>query len=153
MTPRLTPLGAAPVAHLRTARRIAAHPTSTALLLAAPTAFALWPGIRLVAQVAGRAMVETDLPPALPTAATVRALPPRRTPTAYVCRFEWTGPDLPATTGTLTLGYAAGATEATLVLDSTELTSSVLDAGVLADMAAGFLLNLARAAESRSRAA
>lgn len=149
----MTPSDAAPVAHLRTVRRIAADPTSTALLLAAPTAFALWPGIRLVGQVAGRALVETDLPPDPPAAATVRALPPRRTPTAYVCRFAWTGPELPATTGTLTLGYAGGATDATLVLESTESTSSVLDAGVLADMAEGFLLNLAQAAESRSRAA
>lgn len=142
-----------PAARIRVVRRIAADPTSTALLLAAPTAFALWPGVRRVGQVAGRQLVETDLAPDRAAAATVRALPPRRTPTAYVCRFEWAGPDLPTTTGTLTLGYAGGSTDAALVLDSTDLVGTVLDAGVLAEMAEGFLLNLARAAESRSRAA
>lgn len=141
-------------ARTRVVRRIAADPTSTALLLAAPGALELWPGVRRVGEVGGRALVETRLVPDGPAAAaTVRALPPRRTPTAYVTRFTWTGPGLPTTSGTLTLGYAGGTTDAALVLDSAGLEGSTLDEGALAQMAEEFLVNLARAAESRSRAA
>ena len=142
----------------RVSRRIAADPTSTALLLAGPTALELWPGVRRVADVSGRVVVETDLTPVRSLAASVRALPPRRTPTSYVTRFEWTGPGLPATTGELTLGYAHGvgeapATAAALVLDSDGLEGSALDGSTLTEMAAGFLANLAAAAETRSSAA
>lgn len=142
----------------RVTQRIAADPTSTALLLAGPTAFELWPGVRRVADVSGRLVVETDLTPERAVAASVRALPPRRTPTSYVTRFEWTGPGLPETTGELTLAYAPTAdgevgTHAALVLDSAGLAGSALDEAVLTSMAAGFLANLARAAELRSRAA
>lgn len=142
----------------RVTRRIAADPTSTALLLAAPTAFELWPGVRRIADVSGRVVVETDLTPERAVAASVRALPPQRTPTSYVTRFEWAGPGLPATSGELTLGYAPTGTgelgtHASLVLDSCGLESSALDERTLADMAEGFLANLARAAELRNRAA
>ena len=142
----------------RVTRRIAADPTSTALLLAGPTAFELWPGVRRVAEVSGRMVVETDLAPDRPAAASVRALPPQRTPTSYVTRFEWAGPGLPATTGELTLGYAPTAdgelgTHAVLVLDSSGFEGSALDVASLEAMARGFLANLARAAELRSHAA
>lgn len=148
----------------RVTRRIVADPTSTALLLAAPAAMDLWPGLRRVAEVGGRLLVEfeTALPRSdggrRPTAATVRALPPRRTPTAYVTRFGWDGPDLPGTTGQLTLAYAptgdgTPVTHAVLTLDSTGLEGSRLDRLSLATLAEGFLANLAQAAESRSRAA
>jgi hypothetical protein len=141
----------------RVTRRIAADPTSTALLLAGPTAFELWPGVRKVAEVSGRMVVETDLGPDRPAAASVRAMPPQRTPTSYVTRFEWTGPGLPATTAELTLGYAPTAdgevgTHAALVLDS-DFADSALDLRGLETMARGFLANLARAAELRSHAA
>jgi hypothetical protein len=139
-------------------RRIAADPTSTALLLAGPTAFELWPGVRRVADVGGRVVVETELPTQRTAAASVRALPPRRTPTAYISRFEWSGPGLPATTAELTLAYATDAdgglgTHAALVLDSEALDTDVLDLTALSAMAEGFLTNLARAAERRSHAA
>ena len=139
-------------------RKIAADPTSTALLLAAPSAFELWPGVRRIADVGGRVVVETDLPSARPAAATVRALPPRRTPTSYVTRFDWVGPGLPATTGQLTLDYAAGSdgaisTDATLVLECELTETSAVDGPALRAMAAAFLVNLGRAAELRSRAA
>ena len=142
----------------RVTRRIAADPTSTALLLAGPTAFELWPGVRRVADVRGGMVVETDLSPDRAVAASVRALPPRRTPTAYVTRFEWAGPGLPETTGELTLSYAPAepgelATLAVLVLDSKDLEGSALDEAALTCMADGFLANLARAAELRNRAA
>jgi hypothetical protein len=142
----------------RVTQRIAADPTSTALLLAGPTAFELWPGVRRVADVSGRLVVETDLTPERAVAASVRALPPRRTPTSYVTRFEWTGPGLPETAGELTLAYAPTAdgelgTHAALVLDSAGLAGSALDEATLTRMAQGFLANLARAAELRSRAA
>lgn len=151
----------------RAVRRIGADPASTALLLAGPAALELWPGVRRVGEVAGRALVEADLGPApegsaapasLSTAASVRALPPQRTPTSFVTRFAWTGPGLPVTEGTLTLAYAPGAdgaptTHAALTLDSEGLEASRTDARGLQAMADGFLANLARAAESRNRAA
>lgn len=145
----------------RVARRIGADPTSTALLLAGPAALELWPGVRRVGEVGGRVLVEADLDPAAEgraTAASVRALPPRRTPTAFVTRFAWTGPGLPVTDGVLTLGYAPGSdgapsTSAELALHSTGIAGSRLAPGDLQAMAEGFLDNLARAAESRSRAA
>jgi hypothetical protein len=148
----------------RVTRRIHADPTSTALLLAAPTALDLWPGVRRVGTRDGRLLVEAELAVSAseaerrPTPASVRALPPRRTPTAYVTSFTWTGPELPQTSGQLTLAYAptghgTPVTHAVLTLDSTGLDDSRLDLLGLAVMAEGFLANLARAAESRSRAA
>ena len=147
-----------PATRTRVTRRIAADPTSTALLLAGPTAFELWPGVRRIADVGGRVVVETDLPTQRTAAASVRALPPRRTPTSYVCRFEWAGPGLPETDAELTLAYAPGsdgevATHAALVLQSVGFDQAVLDAAALTVMAEGFLDNLARAAELRSHAA
>ncbi len=137
----------------RTSRQIAADPTSTALLLTAPTALELWPGVRRVGERDGRALVETDRPWARRTAATVRALPPRRTPTAYVTRFEWSGPGVPAASGELRLSYVAGddvtATLAELVLR----TDRTADADEVHALAEGFLDNLRNAAESRSDAA
>jgi len=138
-------------------RRIAADPTSTALLLAGPTALELWPGLRRVAEVSGRVVVETEIADAA-RAASVRALPPQRTPTAYVTRFEWAGPGLPATTGELTLSYDSDedgvvCTASELVLVSSGFAGTVLDAATLETMAAGFLANLADAAELRNRAA
>lgn len=150
----------APVTANRTqvARRIAADPTSTALLLAGSTAIELWPGLRRVAEVSGRVVVETDIRDAA-RAASVRALPPQRTPTSFLTRFEWAGPGLPATTGELTLTYAPPgedgvvATTAELVLTSTAFEGTVVDAELLEEMARGFLANLAHAAELRNRAA
>lgn len=148
----------------RVVRRIGADPTSTALLLAGPAAMELWPGVRRIGEVGGRALVEAELSLAraererVPTAASVRALPPQRTPTSFVTRFAWSGPGLPVTEGTLTLAYAPGAdgapsTHAALTLDSDGLDDSRVDAAALTAMAQGFLANLARAAESRNRAA
>ena len=141
----------------RAARRIAADPTSTALLLAGPTAMDLWPGVRRVGDTGGRVLVEAALDEAARTSAAVRALPPQRTPTAFVTRFEWAGPDLPLTAGELTLGYAPGAegpaTSASLVLTSTGVAASRLTACALQAMAESFLDNLAAAAEQRSSAA
>lgn len=148
----------------RVTRRIHADPTSTALLLAGPTALDLWPGVRRVGTEDGRLLVEAELALARseaerqPTPVTVRAFPPRRTPTAYVSRFTWTGPETPETAGQLMLayaptGYGTPVTHAVLTLDSTGLDDSRLDLPGLAVLAEGFLANLARAAESRSRAA
>ena len=148
----------------RVVRRICADPTSTALLLAGPAALELWPGVRRVGEVGGRALVEAELevaraePERIATAASVRAQPPRRTPTSFVTRFAWTGPGLPVTDGVLTLAYAPGAdgtpsTHAALELDSRGVAESRLDAVALTAMAEEFLANLARAAEARSRAA
>lgn len=148
----------------RVTRRITADPTSTALLLAGPAALELWPGLRRIGEEGGRVVVEADLAPtrdAVPAAArtaTVRAQPPRRTPTAYVTRFSWDGPGLPQTTGQLTLAYAptgdgTPVTHAVLTLDSSRVDLGPAAQLDLAMMAEGFLTNLARAAEARSRAA
>ena len=151
------------VTRLRVVRRIGADPTSTALLLAGPTALELWPGVRRVGEVGRRALVEAELAGApvegdRPTAASVTARPPRRTPTAFVTRFSWTGPDLPVTTGVLTLTYGPGghgvpSTGAELLLDVEGLEQSRLDGPALTAMAEGVLGDLARAAEQRRRAA
>lgn len=157
-------------ARARVARRIDADPTSTALLLAGPTAVDLWPGVRRVGEIDGRLLVEAGpgTGPASPRdtgpqLVAVRALPPRRTPTAYVTRFSWSpaGSDAgadgaPVVAGRLTLAYAATG-------DSTPVTHAVLELevpdhqhpgpAVLGRMAEGFLANLARAAETRNRAA
>ena len=145
-------------ARIRADRRIAADPTSTALLLAAPAALELWPGVRRVGAVDGRVLVETTLPDQqVSTAAAVLVGPPRRTPTSFVTRFEWAGPSLPRTAGELTLAYAAGddapATEAVLVLDSDDLAGSALTESTLRGLADTFMDNLKELAESRSRAA
>jgi hypothetical protein len=86
------------------------------------------------------------------------ALPPQRTPSAYVTRFEWIGPGLPATTGELVLAYAPTAsgevwTHAALVLVSSIEQASALTCHDFEAMATAFLANLARAAELRSHAA
>ena len=156
-TPSVARSGSGGSVRTRVTRRIAADPTSTALLLAGPTALELWPGVRRVAEVAGRIVVETELTPDRPVAASVTAQPPRRTLTAFVTTFAWAGPSLPDTRAELVLGYAptsAGeiGTHAALVLDSS-FDGSDVDERRLAQMARGFLDNLATAAESRSRAA
>jgi hypothetical protein len=136
-------------------RRIAADPTSGVLLLAAPAAAELWPGVSLVSSDPGdhtrvtvHGFAETVL---------VRALPPQRTPTAFVIRFTFVAPGLPPCDGELTLAYAPaaddepGATLAHLVLhvaDNAEALQTTLARG-----APTFLDNLAAAAEGRSRAA
>lgn len=146
-------------ARIRADRRIAADPTSTALLLAGPAALDLWPGVRRVGAVDGRVLVEADIPEQRrSTAATVLVEPPRRTPTSFVTRFEWAGPALPRTSGELTLTYAPGgddgpSTAARLVLDSDDLAAGVLSQEALQGLADGFLDNLRELAESRSRAA
>jgi hypothetical protein len=118
----------------------------------------LWPGVQRVAAVDGGMVVETRLPARPHAAATVRALPPHRTPTSYVTRFAWQGPGLPETHGELTLGFlpesdGTVATDAVLVLDTDGDAVSALDELTLRDLAKGFLANLAAAAELRSRAA
>lgn len=174
----------------RVRRVICAEPTSTALLLAGPGALELWPGARQVRPAGRRGTLLAELlpsgavlpadpvPPAgavLPgvpvaqaTEVAVRALPPRRTASAYVSRFSFSGPGLPLTRGTLTLGYvspfalgAAGrgpafdvpVTQAVLMLLTAAQPGSPPDELRLRRMAAGFLANLGAAAEARSQAA
>lgn len=166
----------------RVARRIEADPTSTALLLAGPAAVELWPGVRRVGELDGRLLVTTEpVPDDVPdpvrtppgTLVAVSALPPRRTPTAYVTQFSWSPAGLlgptgragspaagPAVRGRLTLAYAptgdgTPVTHAALELDTapTGGGAAVPDLPTLTAMAERFLDNLARAAELRNRAA
>lgn len=141
---------------VRADRRIAADPTSTALLLASPAALELWPGVRRVGSMNDRVLVEARIPPQRrPVAATVRVEPPHRTPTSFVTRFDWSGPNLPPICGELTLSYAAGEalpyTDAVLTLDSRAADRGVLSGQALRTAAAGFLDNLAALAEARTR--
>lgn len=158
------------VVRVDVARRIGADPASTALLMAGPSAVDLWPGVERIVQADGKGLVEAELrlvPLAIGgesvrTAASVTARPPKRMPTAFVTAFSWSGPDLPGTTGELTLTYAPAAsnpqqgsvpsTEARLVLDASGLQDSPLDADAVKEMAEGFLANLASAAEQRRAA-
>jgi hypothetical protein len=143
------------VTRTRIERRICADPTSVALLLAGPTAFDLWPGVRRVGAVNGSVIIEAATP--TPSTAAVRLLRPKRTSTSYVTTFEWAGPSLPKTTGRLTLAYLPGrttpSTGAVLTLESDGLDGSALSAVDLQNMAYTFLANLARVAEERSQAA
>ena len=152
-------------------RRIAADPTSAALLLAGPTAVELWPGAELTSSGPDdQIRVMVDLPPAfLPAsgrvAVLVRSLSPQRTPTSFVVRFSFGAAGFPAVRGELSLGYAPvgpdqlPCTDAVLRLtveDPGDATQAVpLDRFVAAvsDLAEQFLANLASAAEDRSRAA
>jgi hypothetical protein len=138
-------------------RVIAADPTSTALLLAGPTALDLWPGVTRVGGVSGRLLVSADVPALAPRCARVlvRAVPPRRLPTSYVTRFSFGGDGLPETEGSVTLTYADRGTLALLTL-AWPADPSVEGRRVTAAfraMAEGFLANLATAAEERSDAA
>ena len=148
-------------ARTRVTRRIDADPTSTALLLAGPTAVDLWPGARRTGEDAGRVLVELEAREGEVDGlrVAVRALPPLRTPTAYVTRFGWEGEQVPPVRARLTLAYAptgtgTPATHAALELEVGDDDGQAGQAGqALADMAEGFLANLARAAETRNRAA
>ena len=143
-------------ASTRVTRRISADPTSTALLLAGPTAVDLWPDVHRVGDSAGRVAVEAEVD-GVALAATVRARPPKRTPTSYVTQFEFVGSGVPLTEGRLTLAYAPGssgpATWAVLTLERDGDLPGAVDGAQLERMADGFLDNLGRAAEERSRAA
>lgn len=149
----------APPVTITVDRVIAADPTSTALLLAGPTALDLWPGVTRLAP----GLVSACVPSlaAHPAEVHVRALPPRRLPTSYVTRFAFAGPSLPSTDGAVTLAYAACAgvpvaTSATLSLTFTPSGGPGERSRVAAAfraMALGFLDNLAAAAEARADAA
>lgn len=141
------------MASLRIERSIAADPTSTALLLAGPAAFDFWPGLRRIAAEPHAVVAETDLPV---SPVSVRAAPPRRTPTSFVTTFSFSGPGLVAATGTVTLTYAPAAGVRPATTARLDLDLPALPGALYAEVhrrASGFLDNLARAAEQRSDAA
>ncbi|MCW2692248.1 MAG: hypothetical protein JWM67_852 [Mycobacterium sp.] len=144
-------------------RSIAADPTSTALLLAGPSAVDLWPAARRLDEGRdGRYRLLIELPGhAAPVAVTLRASAPARRPTGFVWTLHLEPVGLPAATGTLTLRYSGDgpgmATEAQLRLEQADPDDQRGDTiSLLQDadgLAQAFLGNLATAAESRSRAA
>ncbi|MDQ6649919.1 MAG: hypothetical protein M3Z02_07380 [Actinomycetota bacterium] len=152
-------------ARISRSRTMAADPSSVALLLAGPAAVELWPGVRRVAGIDGRITMVAELAPpaqaALTAPLTLRARPPRRTPTAYLLRFEVSGRGLPELLGNLTLHFAAAGahnvTRATLDVDyalpAEELLGALSVRRLLERSATGFLDRLAAAAESRALAA
>jgi hypothetical protein len=164
------------VARLETTRRIAADPTSAALLLAGPSAVELWPGATLERTGPDDQLrVMTELPAAfLPVsgraAVLVRALSPQRTPTAFLLRFSFGAAGFPGVRGELALEYAVPgasdasdeprpATDALLRLDVDDPAGADLVVPLdrflsgLQTLAETFLDNLAIAAEGRSQAA
>jgi hypothetical protein len=134
-------------------RRVAAEPASLALLLAGPTAVELWPGARRIGEFGDRLTVQADLPDGEFSEVHLQALPPRRTPTSFLIRFEYSGAGIPPTTGTITLtGQGNGSSRVQLALR----WEGGIDQLVREDTerkAASFLTTLATAAEQRSSAA
>ena len=114
---------------LHASRRIDADPTSTALLLAGPGARELWSGSTVVVE------------------------PPHRTPTGFVARFSWTGPDLPTASGVLRLSPAPGGHGTPSTLADVSLEVAWAPAAAASLVLEGFLRELARTAQDRRRAA
>lgn len=152
------------VYRVRAEREIEADPTSTALLLAAPSAVEMWPGLRRIGTT-GDGLLTEVLVGTGRTLVVVRAGPPRRAVAAYVLDVVFTGEAVGQADGTVRLEYAVGddagaRTAAALRLgyrpasgpgpllpDADEAAAS------LRAMADRFLRNLAEVAEDRSRAA
>lgn len=134
-------------------RQMAAEPASLALLLAGPTAVELWPGARRIGEFGDRLTVQADLPDGERSEVHLQALPPRRTPTSFLIRFEYSGVGIPPTSGTITLtSQGNGSTRVELALR----WDGGIDRSVREDTerkAASFLTTLARTAEARSSAA
>ena len=134
-------------------RQVSAEPASLALLLAGPTAVELWPGARRVGEFGDRLTVEADLPDGGQSEVHLQALPPRRTPTSFVIRFEYSGNGIPRTSGTIILtSQGNGRTRVELVLR----WEGGIDRLIREDTehkAASFLAKLATTAEERSSAA
>lgn len=140
---------------LRAERRIAADPTSVALLLAGPTAVDLWPGSHRDGESDGRLRVEADIPERGVHDILVTIDAPQRTPVAFVCRFVAEQPQLGLLVeGELTLGYEGpDATLASVALEiSTPAPSTPERLSIVADRASAFLGNLARVAEAAAAA-
>lgn len=149
---------------VRVERTIAADPTSTALLLAAPSALDMVPGLRRLGTVDGLVRAEASFP-TMTTVVLVRAEPPKRLPTSFVTHFAVTSPaadhgQLPDVDGTLKLEYAGvpGSEVSTrAVLELAPAANAPADSSAtpvdLEALAREFLANLARAAEQRSHAA
>lgn len=142
---------------LRVTREIAADPTSTALLLAGPSAMDMWPGLRRIGTVDG--LVRALAPVTDQTAdVLVRAAPPRRLPTSFVTTFAFTATSenevaVPDADGTLTLQYSErhGEVSTHAVLELIPRGDGNLNP--IQQLAEGFLDNLGTAAERRATAA
>lgn len=129
----------------RVTQRISADPTSVALLLADPTTVELWPRLSRLDSAAGAEDV-VDIAVGR-TEAGLRVLPPRRTPTAFVLRFDVDTAEQLHVEGRLELSQtdsAPGGTDAVLELRS--------ERDLVAD-AEEFLRRVAEAAERRASAA
>jgi len=143
------------VTTLRAERRIAADPTSVALLLAGPTAVDLWPGSHRDGESDGRLRVEADIPQQGTHHIYVTIDAPLRTPVAFVCRFTAEQPQLGLhVDGELTLAYdGPDATLASIALEvSTPVPSNAEKTSIATDRALSFLGNLARVAEAAAAA-
>jgi hypothetical protein len=133
--------------------QVAAEPASLALLLAGPTAVELWPGARRIGEFGDRLTVEADLPDGEQSEVHLQALPPHRTPTSFVIRFEYSGDGVPRTNGTITLtSQGNGSSRVELALRWEGGIDRLIREDTEAK-AASFLTTLATTAEERSSAA
>lgn len=139
------------MANIVVRRRVATDPTSTALMLAGPSAFELWPGIEPVGETEGHLHlavpgVDDDV------RVDVELLAPSRTATGFVLRFAGQGNNREVP-GELRLHAASDGDFQT----DAELWLGYPDDGPAADevrrMAERFLVNLMSAVEARSRVA
>ena len=139
-------------------RRIAADPTSVALLLAGPSVELLWPG---GATGEPEAVDAHEHDPAAAAREIVAVeTPPQRTPTSFVTRFRVSTADGDVVSVSLRLDYEQDRTKSpeSDVARARPATQAHLwltgsGARELAGVAGEFLDALARAAEDRSRAA
>lgn len=134
-------------------RRVAAEPASLALLLAGPTAVELWPGARRVGDFGDRLTVAADLPGGEQSEVQLQALPPHRTPTSFVIRFEYSGAGIPRTSGTITLTSQGNGTSRVQMVLRWEGGIDRLIREDTESKAASFLATLTTTAEERSSAA
>jgi hypothetical protein len=125
-------------------REFAADPVSAALLLTGTPALEMWPGLEITGR-SGPAVLAEVRHAGEQTPVEVVVLPPRRTTAAFITEFRIRGGLFADTRGSLSLGYAAGGTRATLWLDT--------PATEMAVPGRRFLARLARTAEGRSTAA
>ncbi len=129
---------------VQVSRDLAADPTGAALLLTSADALRWWPGLKVDAREGGHTLAVTVASRRTLERLHIEALPPRRTPTSFVARFQVSGGSYDRTDGAVTLVRHGDGTRATLALDGPRED--------LAVPARRFLDGLAKAAESRAAA-
>ena len=97
-------------------RDVAADPAGAALLLTTSEALRWWPGLRVGPRDGEQAVAATIGSRRALERVRIEALPPRRTPTSFVARFQVSGGSYDRTDGVVTLVRHGAGTRATLAL-------------------------------------